>query len=54
MAQKKINGYTIYMEKLLGKGSYGAVCIYLLIGLSWIEIRYIISCRSKNSRKEKQ
>ncbi len=30
MTQKKINGYTIYMEKLLGKGSYGHVFIFYL------------------------
>jgi len=25
MAQKKISGYTIFLDKLLGKGSYGSV-----------------------------
>ena len=25
MAQKKINGYTIHMKEVLGKGSYGSV-----------------------------
>lgn len=25
MTQKKISGYTIFLDKLLGKGSYGAV-----------------------------
>lgn len=25
MAQKKINGYTILMKEILGKGSYGSV-----------------------------
>lgn len=29
MTQKKISGYTIYMDKLLGKGAYGAVYFYL-------------------------
>jgi hypothetical protein len=29
MTQKKISGYTIYMDKLLGKGAYGAVPIAL-------------------------
>ena len=29
MTQKKISGYTIYMDKLLGKGAYGAVHIVL-------------------------
>lgn len=29
MTQKKISGYTIYLDKLLGKGSYGSVCFIL-------------------------
>lgn len=29
MTQKKISGYTIYLDKLLGKGSYGSVCFVL-------------------------
>lgn len=30
MTQKKINGYVIFMDKLLGKGSYGKVFIYIV------------------------
>lgn len=30
MTQKKISGYTIYLDKLLGKGSYGSVIFLLL------------------------
>ena len=30
MSQKKISGYMIFMEKLLGKGSYGAVILYFI------------------------
>ena len=30
MSQKKISGYVIHMDKLLGKGSYGAVNFLLI------------------------
>lgn len=33
MSQKKISGYTIYMDKLLGKGAYGAVKIHAKPGV---------------------
>lgn len=29
MSQKKISGYTIFLDKLLGKGSYGAVIKFI-------------------------
>lgn len=33
MSQKKISGYTIFLDKLLGKGSYGAVINLLTSGI---------------------
>ena len=33
MSQKKISGYTIFLDKLLGKGSYGAVMNFLTPGI---------------------
>ncbi len=30
MSEKKIEGYTIFLDKLLGQGSYGSVIISLI------------------------
>lgn len=46
MSQKKISGYTIYLDKLLGKGSYGAVIFNLCLGLQRIKRQQHLVCSS--------
>lgn len=53
MSQKKISGYTILMDKLLGKGSYGAVIHRFYLGIQrnkgW---NLIISSRQNHTKKK--
>lgn len=55
MTQKKISGYTIFMDKLLGKGSYGSVIyIWLDSGLQRIKGHELTASGCQDNLKEEQ
>ena len=51
MSQKKISGYTIYMDKLLGKGAYGAVILSLLRSIKELKTKHKTMSPSKSFKK---
>jgi hypothetical protein len=52
MTQKKISGYTIFLEKLLGKGSYGSVLNLIFRSTKELKMELIFLLLSKSSKKK--
>lgn len=52
MSQKKISGYTIFLEQLLGKGSYGAVFIFLFRYTKVLKMAQTFPSQSKLLKKK--